>query len=389
MFQYVYWLLACFFVVGLIFLSVDFYYWFIDRYSRYRIGRWQNHQSWIKRYNRTVIKWLPKTPPVQISDNTHLILWDKITGKFSRNCVQSWQTAGLVLGACEYTQNDTDELLKKCTKHFIDTEGMWRKKPTNVDNSMLAFSLLKYSKRSEFIRPAMDYMISIVEKFISDEDQMIIYNQRTNLRYVDTLGLVCPFLVLYAKIYKEHKYQNLAYEQIRKFNKVGLFQNTYLPAHAYEINSKLPMGVYGWGRGTGWYIIGVLDSFIEMSDSDEKNKLRSQLLAMADFYARFQRQDGGFGTFLQDKKTYDSSATAIFAYFYACCHDIFVKNEYAEISRRSLDMLKSKTRMSGKLDNCQGDTKDVGIFSTRYDSLPFAQGFGLRAYAKIQDVAAN
>ena len=387
MFYCIFWLLACFFAVGSVFLAVDFYYWLVDRCSRYRIGRWKDKGSWIHKYNKVVLKWLPTAPPVQISDNTHLLLWDKITGKFSRGCVQSWQTAGLILGACEYKQNDCRSVINDCSDCFIDGNGEWKTNPTNVDNAMLAYSLLKFSKNKKSIKPSMDYMISLVNENVSEEDGLIIYNSRKNLRYVDTLGLVCPFLVLYAAIYKAPEYANLAYDQIMKFNERGLLEDGYLPVHAYETCSYFPMGVYGWGRGTGWYIIAVLDSFLEMQDSKEKDTLRLQLHEMAGYYTQFQRKDGGYGTFLQDQNTYDSSATAIFAYFYACCGEIFERRDYAHIARNAMHKLKGQTRISGKLDHCQGDTIDVGVFSTRYDVLPFAQGMGLRAFAKLLEIS--
>jgi unsaturated rhamnogalacturonyl hydrolase len=384
----IFWLLVCFFAVGSVILAVDFYYWLVDRCCRYRIGRWEDKESWIARYNQVVLKWLPSAPAVQISDNTHLLLWDKITGKFSRGCVQSWQTAGLILGACEYKKNDRRQVVSACTDHFIDRTGMWKKKPTHVDNAMLAYSLLKYSEDKEFIKPAMDYMIYILNEHFCDEDGLITYNHnRPDLRYVDTLGLVCPFLVLYARTYSEPKYSKLASDQITKFGESGLYENSFLPFHAFEAPSLWPVGVFGWGRGTGWFVIAVMDSFLEMVECEERDKLKETITQMAEQYETFQRSDGGYGVFLQDKKTYDSSATAILAYFYACCFSVFQQEAYREVSMRAIEALVKNTRMSGKLDNCQGDTKDVGIFSTRFDILPFAQGMGLRAWSKLQELA--
>ncbi len=387
MFHCIFWLLACFFVAGSLFLAVDFYYWIVDRYCRFRIGRWKNKGSWIYKYNKVVLKWLPAAPPVPTSDNTRLLLWDKITGKYSRSSVQSFQTAGLILGACEYQKNDCRRVINQCADSFIDEKGMWKTKPKHVANTMLAYSLLKYSENKKGIKPAMDCMISFVNEQVSEEDGLVTYNQnRPDLRYVDTLGLVCPFLVLYARTYDEPKYTKLAVDQITKFGELGLYEKSFLPFHAFEAHSLWPVGVFGWGRGTGWFAIAVLDSFLEMEESQDTKKLKDTIAEMAEYYIQFQRTDGGYGVFLQDRKTYDSSATAMLAYFYASCFSIFREEKYRDVSMRSIEALIKNTRMDGKLDNCQGDTKDVGIFSTRCDVLPLAQGMGLRAWSKLQEI---
>ena len=41
--------------------------------------------------------------------------------------------------------------------------------------------------------------------------------------------------------------------------------------------------------------------------------------------------------------------------------------------------IKSATRITGKVDWCQGDTKGIGVHSQTFDIMPFAQGFTLRA----------
>jgi unsaturated rhamnogalacturonyl hydrolase len=196
---------------------------------------------------------------------------------------------------------------------------------------------------------------------------------------VDTLGLVCPFLVLYDNNYQTNKYAALAVSQIEKFVEFGMFKDSFLPVHSYEVNTGFPVGVFGWGRGTGWFILGVLDSYLELKDGQLKERLEKILRETAAYYLQFQREDGGFGIFIQDKNTYDSSATAVFAYFYAKCFQIFGNAEYFRSLEKSLEKLQSFTRRDGALDYCQGDTVEVGVFSQRLDIMPFAQGMLLRA----------
>lgn len=369
-----------FLILSIIIFGVDFYFYMLNRYCRYHIGRWKNYDEWLNKVKNISIKWTRKTPVVKMTDNNRLMVIDMINGKYKNNNIQSWQLGGLLLGLCECNDKEAKEAINKLIVKLIDKDGNWVTKPTNVDCGLLSYAILKNSKDYKKIKPAMDYSIGIIEKNIC-EDGMIAYTSDKNVdeRYVDTLGFVCPFLQLYSNIYAEEKFSKISLEQINQYNKYGLLYDTYLPNHAYNPKNKLPLGVYGWGRGAAWYVIGLIDTYIEMKDSDEKLILKQNIKNVADSYINYQREDGGFGSILQNERTYDSSATAVLAYFYSRCYEIFENPKYLEVSNKCLQKIKSVTRITGKVDWCQGDTKGIGVHSQTFDIMPFAQGFTLRA----------
>lgn len=369
-----------FLILSIIIFGVDFYFYMLNRYCRYHIGRWNNYDEWLSNVKNISIKWTRKTPVVKMTDNNRLMVIDMINGKYKNNNIQSWQLGGLLLGLCECNDKEAKEAINKLIVKLIDKDGNWVTKPTNVDCGLLSYAILKNSKDYKKIKPAMDYSIGIIEKNIC-EDGMIAYTSDKNVdeRYVDTLGFVCPFLQLYSNIYAEEKFSKISLEQINQYNKYGLLHDTYLPNHAYNPKNKLPLGVYGWGRGVAWYVIGLIDTYIEIKDSDEKLILKQNIKNVADSYINYQREDGGFGSILQNERTYDSSATAVLAYFYSRCYEIFENPKYLEVSNKCLQKIKSVTRITGKVDWCQGDTKDIGVHSQTFDIMPFAQGFTLRA----------
>ena len=369
-----------FLILSIIIFGVDFYFYMLNRYCRYHIGRWNNYDEWLSNVKNISIKWTRKTPVVKMTDNNRLMVIDMINGKYKNNNIQSWQLGGLLLGLCECNDKEAKEAINKLIIKLIDKDGNWVTKPTNVDCGLLSYAILKNSKDYKKIKPAMDYSIGIIEKNIC-EDGMIAYTSDKNVdeRYVDTLGFVCPFLQLYSNIYAEEKFSKISLEQINQYNKYGLLHDTYLPNHAYNPKNKLPLGVYGWGRGVAWYVIGLIDTYIEMKDSDEKLILKQNIKNVADSYINYQREDGGFGSILQNERTYDSSATAVLAYFYSRCYEIFENPKYLEVSNKCLQKIKSVTRITGKVDWCQGDTKGIGVHSQTFDIMPFAQGFTLRA----------
>lgn len=369
-----------FLILSIIIFGVDFYFYMLNRYCRYHIGRWNNYDEWLSNVKNISIKWTRKTPVVKMTDNNRLMVIDMINGKYKNNNIQSWQLGGLLLGLCECDDKEAKEAINKLIVKLIDKDGNWVTKPTNVDCGLLSYAILKNSRDYKKIKPAMDYSIGIIEKNIC-EDGMIAYTSDKNVdeRYVDTLGFVCPFLQLYSNIYAEEKFSKISLEQINQYNKYGLLHDTYLPNHAYNPKNKLPLGVYGWGRGVAWYVIGLIDTYIEIKDSDEKLILKQNIKNIADSYINYQGEDGGFGSILQNERTYDSSATAVLAYFYSRCYEIFENPKYLEVSNKCLQKIKSVTRITGKVDWCQGDTKDIGVHSQTFDIMPFAQGFTLRA----------
>ena len=127
-----------------------------------------------------------------------------------------------------------------------------------------------------------------------------------------------------------------------------------------------------------------MDSFENMEDLSRREQLKAWIEEAAEGILSFQRQDGGFGSIVQSSKTYDSSATAVLAWFYARCAELFDRPAYAEAAEKCLQKLLKCTRVSGAIDWCQGDTKGIGVFSQTYDIMPFAQGMCLRAIHTLE-----
>lgn len=370
-------ILCLFLIISITIFLVDFVFYLKDRYCRFHIGRWDSFDIWCVKIKEVCKKWVVNTPTVRKFDNSRYLLLDMLQGKYRSSFIQSWQAAALMLGL--YESNEKDFIQPTILK-YISSNGNWIKNPVAVDSSMLAFAILKCSKNPNDLKPAMDYMIKVIDQN-TDKNGLISYTGGINNpdRYVDTLGLVCPFLVLYDKIYNAPYYKDLAYKQLEFYYNHGILFGTYLPNHAIDVNSKLPLGVYGWGRGTAWYILGLLDTYLEMTDCVEKTNLKEWIEQSLESYYKFQFEDGGFGSIIQKENSYDSSVTATLAYFYLKWYSLYGNEKYKEVGERCLHKLLSVTRITGAIDWCQGDTKGIGIFSQIYDIMPFCQGLTLRA----------
>ena len=362
-------------IVVVLVLGIDFLNFLFYRYCRFHIGRWTSYLEWKKAVTHKAMRWLIHTPVVKKTDNSRYIVIDMINRNYKSQSIQSWQKAALILGIYKYNSHFIEEYIKK----FFDDDGKWRVKPKTVDFAMLSYTILKCSKDINKIKPAMDEMINLIEENM-DENGIISYTGGISNRdrYVDTLGLVCPFLALYAKKYGVVKYEGISYNQIKFYHDFGLYKKTNLPNHAIDSDNKLPLGVYGWGRGTVWYVLGLVDTFYEITNKDYATQLKKWIYECAESYKCFQKSDGGFGSIIQKKSTYDSSATAGMAYFFREASVIFDNLQYEEISRKCIECLEKSTRITGAIDWCQGDTKGIGVFAQTYDIMPFAQGLVIR-----------
>lgn len=377
-------ILLIFCVAELPFLVVvlyDFIFEKLHDLKRYHIGKWTDQAKWEAAVKNCALKWLLHPPVVSAVDESQYRLAGIMKEQNVNTTIQSWQKAGLALGVLSVCDTKQDrDLLNRWAQRLIGTDGCWKLQLKKVDWSMLGYALLKQAEHPNELKQAADQVFGVLQENLCT-DGMISYSQGkdTTIRYVDTLGMVCPFLALYGRLYREPGVTILAIKQIELFRENGLFHGTNLPCHAYDAKTKLPLGIYGWGRGTAWYTIALIDTWRELPEGDDKKRMESWIKEAADEYCRYQKEDGAFYTILQGGGQYDSSATAAMAYFYHICAKIFNNNDYAYVSQKCLNRLMVVTLQDGAIDQCQGDTHGIGIFSQSFDVMPFVQGLALRS----------
>ena len=374
-------------LICLIFLLYDLFHIVKSVLGRKHIGNWINKQEWEKAVLHRTNVWIKRTPVVRQTDISRLLLFDVLRKKNKNQNIQSWQSAALLLALTDKMRSEDISIIKKKISTILQPEGSWKTTPKTVDCGLLSYAVLRFSDINT-VNLAVEDSVRIIEQNIGI-DGMIAYSSQPNAdeRFVDTLGFVCPFLVVYSKKYSKPHYADLAIRQLKIFSEHAIEPSSLLPNHAYSAKTKLPLGVYGWGRGVGWYVIGLLDSYLEYPyrESPDRLWLLNQIEKIAISYSVFQKKDGSFGHIFQMESGYDSSATAVMAYFYAQCGRLFQSKKYLEISTLCLSKLMSVTRRNGAIDYCQGDTKEIGIFSQSFDLMPFAQGFATRAILSLRN----
>jgi unsaturated rhamnogalacturonyl hydrolase len=381
----VYLLLIVFFTLLLV-LLIDLYPQLNTWQSRIKIGRFSSDEAWKEKVKATAVRWLKQTPTIKVTDNTRLIIIDILKGNYKRNAIQSWQEAALLLGLNEYksiTRNkELDNSINSFVTSKLDSKGNWIVPPTEVDSVILGYALLKldgfdYTK----YRPAFDFLYEMILN-LKGSDGTIAYRKHTSdYRYVDTIGFISPFLVRYGLLFNQPEAVALGINQIRVFNAHGMLANHFIPCHTYNIKTNLPVGLFGWGRGLGWYAIGLIDAWSELPESHpQKEEVTQMVIAFAKMALSFQNDNGSWNWLITNRQSqFDSSATATLAWFFAKAKAISsIANESEQAKVKALNYLKQVTRRDGVVDFSQGDTKTIGVHSQEFDILPFTQGFCLR-----------
>ncbi len=365
-------------LIAFVFIGVDSYVNFHTWQARIRMGRIKNTDTYTQKVMQRSQQWLTKTPTVKLTDNNRLVLIDILKGNYKRTAIQHWQKAGLILGL---KPNNTMPSSVNISQLLQATHP--QNIPEESDYVIYAYALLNGASPSERIhyRPYFDAVYHMLLR-LKGRHQVIAYKKFTGSQmYVDTIGFVCPFLALYAKTYQDQLALDLAINQIRQFNKWGMFPGTSLPCHTYNEENQLHAGLFGWGRGMGWYAIGLIDVWQLLKPEDpEYAEVTVWVLSFAQTIMQFQRDKGSFGWHvLSESAIADSSTVVMLTWFLTLASSIPEIHAQCTVAiEKSINYLQSVTRRDGTLDFCQGDTKGIGIYSQTFDRLPFAQGYLLR-----------
>ncbi|WJH32306.1 glycoside hydrolase family 88 protein [Paenibacillus sp. CC-CFT747] len=359
---------------------------FKDWVSRIHIGRYADQEGWNAAITARGVKWLNATPKIKVTDNTRLIAIDMWKGNYTKSAIQHWQEAALLLGLAEQMKRKEDPAtrteISKYLQAKLDDNGQWRELPQLVDGAILAYALMKV----EGIVPgdyrrALDATWEMIREHIGGDGTVQYRKFMKNYRYVDTIGFICPFLISYGIRYGHKECVDLAVRQILAYEEHGMLEERSIPCHAYHTESKVPLGLFGWGRGLGWFAIGLIDAWGELPANHlYKPLLDASVKRFAKAAIAFQQEDGRWNwTVTRQECSADSSATATLGWYMRKASAMEEISEPCRASaEKAIAFLMKNTRRDGAVDFSQGDTKDIGVYSMNFNILPFTQGFCIR-----------
>lgn len=311
----------------------------VSWFMRIHIGRWPDRQVWQKKIEKKSLDWIKRTPVVPVSDKGRLLF-----RKANEN-IQSWQYAGLLMG-----------LDLPAVTLFINSHPKLLSSAPSVDKALLMYVLHKKGVISK-----EQLRLFAQELDIQNGNTVPYRSFLQDVRFVDAIGLLSPFLVACGM-------EESALAQIEEYDKILL--NGVFPPHAFDIRRKIPLGVYDWGRGLGWYILGITETV------DLKGN-RTRILRLAEEMLNYRLPSGGLGSLFFSDKRSESSGTALLGLLFLKAYELTSREDYLSAAVSAEESLRRATRRDGAIDYCQGDSLGIGLYSQRFDILPFAQGITL------------
>lgn len=245
-----------------------------------------------------------------------------------------------------------------------------------VDSAMHGYVLIKLRERGIYV---FDEFIHRIYFFLESQSKrssrrILPYRDGAEERYfVDTLAMVCPFLMAYGKTFKKPEATRLAYMQMQDFLRLGMDGD--FPFHAYDNNGN-KLGAHAWGRGIGWMLWGMVDMLEYMDDdSREYSDIKESFLRLSRCVESISEQNGYLGYNLLDPDAHlDHSVTAMFGYAVARGLRLGLLDSG---SQETLDfcaksILKS-TDSDGVLLDTSGECNGLGAYSESYGNYPWGQ----------------
>ena len=357
-------------LICLLVFAADFIPMITTWIKRIHIGHYTDKKVWHENALEFARKNAEKLPKIPVTDKTAYTLIPKLRGEYYNFYFSSWQVASLLLADSE------NEATRSATYRFFAKED-WSDRSYKTGAGYLFYSMMQsgFAEDEKFRLAVDDYMAKV---FAAAGDGTLPYVLEYKEHYVDTLGMVCPFLIKYHQTYGCPEAYELAKRQFDEFYAYGINERTGLPVHCFNPDNKMPLGIYGWGRGCGWLALALDECLGLLDESDEYcSVLRERADALCKALVPFQNENGSFNAIIGVPfSRQESSATAMIG-------GLLHRMGYVAESERCLSFLMSVTRANGEVDFAQGDTMGIGNYSRRFEPMPAAQAFALRLGGKI------
>ncbi|MCK4830866.1 glycoside hydrolase family 88 protein, partial [bacterium] len=304
--------------------------------------------------------------------------------KFTTNTREySWKIALCTLGA-EWAHklfnhpDDLEALLDYFNKD-INSYHEWNTPIDRVENVMKGYSLLylvELTGEDKYINAAHHIADSLLSH-PRTSGESLPYLSQSNEILVDTLAMICPFLARYSKLFNNSEALNLCLTQLISFIQNNVDKNTRLPYHGYYSDGPKCLGLHGWGRGTGWYMLGLIDTILELpNDHPDLNFLIKTYIATAYSLRIFQRPDGHWNWAIpHERDRFDSSTTSLLGYCLqrGLIHRI-IGNMYQITVDRAIQAIVRVTRSDGVLDGSLAECRGLGKYPQNYGPQLWLQG---------------
>lgn len=295
-----------------------------------------------------------------------------------------WPIAFNALGAevCHRADADAADLTALCNLYDrnIGPDGEWLSPVSRVDFAMKGYSLLyvlQMTRNTRYRRAARALAKALLAHHPRTSDGCLPYDLGSRAILVDTLGMICPFLARFARLFDDQEPLSVSISQLQQFVANNVDADTCLPYHGYYADGPRRLGLHGWGRGTGWYMLGLVDTLLEIPlEHPAYAGLQLAFSAAAQTLRDLQREDGHWTwAVLHREPQVDSSTTAILGYgLLRAVQAGIVETSYGATAEHAIEALMNCTHADGFVHGALGECRGLGKYPQLYGPQPWAQG---------------
>lgn len=286
-----------------------------------------------------------------------------------------------------YSHSKTDiKILKKFYDRILllyNRGLVFFDKPDSLIHAYVILKLYKDCNQQKYIT-----LINAAKNYILNEfntNILIRYRSFSSKFYIDALGMMNDFCYEYRQQFNDKEIMYFADRQMDTIIRLCEKNSTMLPYHVYDMESDTFMGPNTWGRGIGWYIIGLTASAI-----NNPKKYKIQYNRAIDSIFLHQNLDGFFYDDFEKENHIDTSITSMASLalakglLYGLFEEDAVEGKKAKLAL-SVKALMHSVNEKGHVMNSSGECEDVGKYSSKFGNY-FAQGYTLALFCILPNI---
>lgn len=307
----------------------------------------------------------------------------------------SWYQACNTLALVSAHRGGREEalsLLQRVFERQITKEGRLRFHPTQIWQTMGGYSLTylhsQLQSDGRYQRALEDLYRFVAGSKKASNGSLLYVSHRQDI-LVDTIGMVCPFLASYSRHFSCSEALELVRKHVSQFIECNTDPETHLPYHAYQFPKPTRLGMQGWGRGTGWYLLGLVDicAELDLSEIEFRQLIVTEIQHVVEVLVCCQRGSGHWGTqVLVESSPDDSSATAFICYAIARSLKIgILGSAIFPVLLNAIKALMDRTNGKGQVAGSSAEALGVGSLGITYGQHPWCDA--LTAAATFEAMA--
>lgn len=295
-----------------------------------------------------------------------------------------WENGLLAQGLIYYVNDTNDQdILDKLIKYYNGIlklrkhgQRVFHMPDQIIHAYVMTFLVYEYGMKEYevLLKEAADFL----KKKARNSGRNIVYYRDMPVLYIDTLGMIIDFCIFYGEKSGDQELLDIAYNQIDITMEKCIVEGQILPKHGFDFTKNIAFGSNTWGRGIGWYILG-LSSVMEHSalKNRDMSKLINMYNAAMEMVLSTQTVEGYLCNDIETKDHIDTSTTSMIAFgLWKGLKYKWISSDYETRYMKLIKALLLSTDEHGNVNDCSGECIDIGLYSNKYGCY-YAQGHTL------------